>query len=78
MAANGQITLGRLQKVINDLLKTNPELKDHAIVISNDNEGNGFHGMFYEVTYKPNDVKAFEDDIYDSAEKDINKIVILG
>ena len=78
MATNGQVTLGRLQRVINDTLKAHPELKDRAIVISNDNEGNGFHGMFYELTYKLNDLKAFEDSIYDSAEKDIKNIVILG
>jgi len=75
---DGQVTLGRLQKLINKLLLQHPELKDRKIVISNDNEGNGFHGMFYEITYEHDDLISFKDCINDSCETDPDKIVILG
>ena len=75
---DGQVTLGRVQKLINKLLLQHPELKDRKIVISNDNEGNGFHGMFYEITYEHDDLVEFKDDIRDSCETDPDKIVILG
>ena len=75
---DGQITLGRLQEIVNYLLTEHPELKDRKIVISNDNEGNGFHGLFYGITFEHEDVAPYVDDIYDSCEKDPNKIVILG
>ncbi len=74
----GQLTLQELQKHINKVLKEHPELRDRKIVISNDNEGNGFHGLFYGITWEYNDVKAYEDDIYDSQSTDPNEIVILG
>lgn len=74
----GQTTLQDLQKHINKVLKEHPELKDRKVVISNDNEGNGFHGLFYGITFEQKDIKAYEDCIYDSCEKDPNKIVLLG
>jgi len=74
----GQTTLRDLQKHINKLLKEHPELKDRKVVISNDNEGNGFHGMFYGVTYEYDDVKAYKDEIYDSQTTNPNEIVLLG
>lgn len=75
---DGQVTLGRLQKLINSLLLKHPELKDRKIVLSDDNEGNGFHGMFYEITYEHDDLISFKDCINDSCETDPDKIVILG
>lgn len=73
-----QQTLGNLKKVIDKVLKEHPELANRKIVISNDNEGNGFHGMFYDITYDYDDVKAFQDEIYDSQSTDPNEIVLLG
>ena len=50
---------------------------DRIIVISDDNEGNSFHGMFYGFTYiTESDKEVFP--IYDSQEEACNKIVILG
>ena len=52
-----------------------------AIVVADDNEGNAFHGLFYGITSEPNDIKEnieCSNGIYDSQEKDLNKIVILG
>ena len=47
---------------------------DKNIVISDDNEGNGYHGMFYGFT----SVKGFEDDIYDSHTASDETTIILG
>lgn len=47
------------------------------LVISDDNEGNGFHGLFYgftEITEKDKEYYP----IYDSVETDIKKILVLG
>lgn len=47
---------------------------DKNIVISDDNEGNGYHGMFYGFTA----VDGFEDDIYDSRTNSPKDTIILG
>lgn len=52
-----------------------------SIVVSDDNEGNAYHGLFYGITSEPNDIKEnieCSNGIYDSQERDLNKIVILG
>lgn len=46
-----------------------------VIVISDDNEGNGYHGLFYGFT---EDVTDFADDIYDSCDKSGKNTIILG
>lgn len=49
------------------------------IVIADDNEGNGFHGLFYAFTeIKDSDKDYYEKCIYDSREKDLDKLIILG
>ena len=47
---------------------------DKMIVISDDNEGNGYHGLFYQFT----DAHDFVDAIYDSQSTDPDKIIVLG
>lgn len=47
---------------------------DKMIVISNDNEGNGYHGLFYAFTAADD----FIDDVYDSRSTDPDKIIVLG
>jgi hypothetical protein len=52
---------------------------DKKIVISDDNEGNGYHGLFYgftEISKQEYASGAFP--IYDSQEDDPDKIIILG
>ena len=47
------------------------------IVISDDNEGNGYHGLFFGFTA----INKGEEDlyhIYDSVSENINEIIILG
>lgn len=50
---------------------------DRAIVIGDDNEGNGYHGMFFGFTKIEEEDKKYYL-ISDSQEYDINKILILG
>lgn len=47
---------------------------DKMIVVADDNEGNGYHGLFYAFTAADD----FIDDVYDSRSTDPDKIIILG
>lgn len=50
---------------------------NRMIVISDDNEGNGFHGLFYGFTpINKGEQSLFN--INDSVSEDINEIIILG
>ena len=54
---------------------------DKTIVVADDNEGNAYHGLFYGITSEVNDIKENIENsngIYDSQERDLNKIVLLG
>ena len=74
--ANGQITVSQLLKLCQEQVKKGNG--DRMICLSDDNEGNGYHGMFYGFTEVNQDEK--EDyPIYDSTEEeDMSKIIILG
>lgn len=73
----GQLTINDLYKLITkEMAKGNGNKK---IVISDDNEGNGYHGLFYGFT---TDEKTIKDlslfcSVCDT-EQDLSKIVILG
>lgn len=68
------------QMTVNDLFELCKKAirKGHGnknIVLSDDNEGNGYHGMFYgfaEVT------EGFEYEIYDSVTNSARDTIILG
>lgn len=48
---------------------------DKFIVVADDNEGNGYHGMFYAFT----PVDEFDEEyFYDTAETNKNNLIILG
>ena len=54
---------------------------DKHIVISDDNEGNGYHGLFYSFTTAEDLGEAAESvfsEIYDSRHKDPEDTIILG
>lgn len=52
---------------------------DKKVVIANDNEGNGYHGMFYGVLDDPEEIEvSIEAGLNDSEETDPNNIVIVG
>lgn len=68
------------QLTVNDLLKLCQQAVSEGngnknIVLSDDNEGNGYHGLFYGFT--PLD-DGFEDMIYDSHTHSIDDTIILG
>lgn len=73
-----QLTVKELYTILyKEMTKGNGDKK---IVVADDNEGNAFHGLFYGITSEPNDIKETVENsngIYDSQEKDLNKIVIL-
>lgn len=48
---------------------------DKYLITANDNEGNGFHGVFFH--YSPAE-EGIEDLISDSQVTDISKLIIIG
>lgn len=71
-----QLTIKDLKRFVdNQVEKGNG---DKFIVISGDNEGNSYHGLFYGFTDDIGEIKMLSDMIYDSVEINPNKIVILG
>lgn len=68
------------QLTVNELLDLcKKEIKNgngnKRIVISDDTEGNGYHGLFYGFTKNVND---FADEIYDSVSSSSDDTIILG
>ena len=52
---------------------------DKKIVVADDNEGNGYHGLFYAfTTIDDDDREYYENSIYDSRETNIDNIIVLG
>lgn len=79
---NGQITVKDLPKLCEIEIKKGNG--DKCIVVANDNEGNGYHGMFYGLTdvskvFDLDENSTIEDfDIYDTAEENLENLIILG
>jgi len=49
------------------------------LVVSNDNEGNGFHGMFFTVSaIRKKDRRYYESLIRDSCETNADNILLVG
>lgn len=48
---------------------------DKKILVADDPEGNGYHGLFYEFT---EDITPYAGDIHDNSEDDLTKLIILG
>lgn len=70
-----QITVAQLKKYVDqEIAKGNGNRK---IVISDDTEGNGYHGLFFAFTTIDQQDKEWYP-IYDSQSDDINEIIILG
>jgi hypothetical protein len=70
---NNQITVKELYKLCEQEIKAGNG--DKNIVISDDNEGNGYHGMFYGFTELDDNVS---DQIYDSHTCKADDTIILG
>ena len=73
-----QLTVKQLYKLCENQIKLGN--KDKLIVVSDDIEGNGYHGLYYGFTMLEDDETghALADEIYDSQETDVNKVIILG
>jgi hypothetical protein len=72
---NKQLTVQDLYRFCEQEIKKGNSKR--LIVISDDNEGNGFHGLFYGFTEIAEKDKEYYP-IYDSVETDIKKILVLG
>ncbi len=52
---------------------------EKSLVVSDDNEGNGYHGMFFTLTViTPENVDDFSGLIGDNAEPNIHNIIVVG
>ena len=70
-----QMTIAKLKVLVdNEIKKGNG---NRMIVISDDNEGNGFHGLFYGFTIIDEKSKEYYP-IYDSISDDTKEIIVLG
>lgn len=68
-----QMTVKELYKLCKS--EINKGNGDKNIVISDDIEGNGYHGLFYGFTEVD---KSFSEDIYDSKTQSPSDTIILG
>lgn len=74
-----QITVKELYEALGVLVRNGEGNK--KVITADDNEGNGYHGIYYSVTAEPKDVKEcinFSNGLYDSQEEDPNNLVIIG
>ena len=79
--ANKNITIKELRDRLDKYVKAG--LGDLQIVISDDNEGNGFHGLFYGLTFlrktaSEEDKAYYKDLIHDSCTDNLDDIAFLG
>ena len=75
------ITVKELRDRLDKYVKAG--LGDLQIVISDDNEGNGFHGLFYGITFlqktaAKEDKAYYKDLIHDSCTDNLDEIAFLG
>ncbi len=70
---NKPLTVSDLLKVCKNAVDNG--LGDKYVFISQDDEGNGFHALFYSFT---TDVENYADVLYQVNEEDLEDIIILG
>lgn len=71
-----QITVKELATILQEEVREGNGNK--VIVVADDPEGNGYHGLFFGITSDKEDLEAVRDYIYDSVTDDPDKFVILG
>lgn len=79
--AHKNITIKELRDRLDQAVKAG--LGELQIVISDDNEGNGFHGLFYGLTFPQKTVSKKDKEyrkslIHDSCTDDLDDIAFLG
>ena len=72
---NNQMTVKQLLKLCQEEVKKGNG--DKFIVVADDNEGNGYHGMFYGFS-DANGMYGIEGEIYDSCYTKPEEFIILG
>lgn len=74
-----QLTVKALIKHLAALIKEHPELLNKKIVISDDVEGNSYHGLWYGITYgqEAKDCIEFSNGVCESS-NNYDDLVILG
>ena len=74
-----QMTVHKLFLELMDLVTKGQGNK--KVVVADDNEGNGYHGIYYSVTSDPKEVKEnieASNGLYDSQTENYKDIVIIG
>lgn len=71
---NGIITVNGLFDMLKEQIKKGNGNK--AILISRDDEGNGYHSLFFGVTDELPTIKQYEDDFHDG--NNAEDVVLLG
>lgn len=74
-----QMTVEKLYRELQELMRQG--MGDKKIVVADDNEGNGYHGIYYSCTSDPMMVKENIDasnGLYDSQEENTDNLVIIG
>lgn len=71
-----QLTLKELLNLIALAIKEGNG--DKKVIISNDNEGNGYHGLFYGVTEIDGEMADAIKGLVEDSDTDLNNLIILG
>lgn len=73
---NKPMTIERLKELCEEQIKLGN--KDKYIFISQDEEGNGFHALFFPFISEMEEIEKYEDQLYEIEKEDFDKIVLLG
>lgn len=76
-----QITVGLLVKQLIEACKKDPKLAYKKIIVADDTEGNGYHGMWFAPTTDPEVVKECieaSNGVYETDTEDPNELIIIG
>ena len=76
-----QMTVGMLVKLLTEACLKDPKVAYKKILVADDEEGNGYHGMYYRPTTDAQTVQeAIEasNGVYDTDTEDPNELIILG
>ena len=76
-----QMTISTLFKHLAKLIKEDPSIASKYIIVADDEEGNGYHGLYYGITNDAETIKEcieYSNGISDSDCQDLSKLVILG
>ena len=81
MAASKQLTVGMLVKRLIEACKKDPTIANKRIITGDDIEGNGYHGLWFDITSDPETVKECieaSNGVIESETEDPTQLVIIG